>query len=269
MNTHASWRIDRDAYDQLLTLPYSGWCWEYKRRDGALKSAARRLSARRPTILRRPDGSTVYRLRTRQPQAEKFGLYYLPDPSLNAFQTTPFWLPESMSTHLNASSETNDQKRVIEPPLRWDEIPGEKHFLISPGRRPKIIIEAPGYAAQLAIEEHALPVPHAVYLSLRLGAGLLQGRNLSSVEEFARHCLGRDVTCKTLRGYSPETLRNTIIALDGHLAGVTQRQIAEVIFGVDAVSRDWNSGVKSYKSRTRRLIKKGVELMKFGNKYLL
>ncbi|MEL7111210.1 MAG: DUF2285 domain-containing protein [Pseudomonadota bacterium] len=207
-------------------------------------------------------------MRMRQPQAEKFGLYYLPDPSLSAFETTPFWLPETMSSHLNAASEVRIKNSVLETPLRWDEIPGEKHFLIAPGRRPKLVIEAPGYAAQLAIEENMIPVPHAVYLSLRLGAGLLQGTNLSQVEEFARHCLGREVTCKPLRGYSPETLKNTIIALDGYLAGVSHRRIAEVIFDPETVAQDWNNGVKSYKSRTRRLIKKGVELMKYGNKFL-
>jgi len=257
------------AYDRLLTLPYSGWSWEYKRRDAALQATARRLSRSAPIVLRRSDGSRLVKLKTRSFEAEKFGLHFIPDPSLSAFETTPFWLPEVMSANLEAASEIADRKARGAAPLKWDDIPGEKHFLIAPGRRPKLVIASPGYAAQLAIEENALPVPQAMYLSLRLGAGHLSGDNLRYVEEFAALCHGKDVQCRPLRGLSPETLRKAIIALDGHLANVKQRQIAETIFGAKMVEEDWDNGPKSYKSKTRRLIKKGVELMQTGYRDLL
>lgn len=219
--------------------------------------------------MRRRDGTHLYRLKFRDTKAESFGLHFIPDPDLTAFETTAFWLPEIMSVNLEVASEIAHRLERQEPPLRWDEIPGEKHFLIAPGRRPKLVINAPGYAAQLAIEENALPVPQVVYMSLRLGAGHLMNSRLRRVEEFADFCLGRDVTCKPMRGLSPIKLKNALIALDGQLAGVSQRRIAEVIFGVETVRLDWDKGPRSYKSKTRRLIKKGVSLMKTGYRDLL
>ena len=174
-----------------------------------------------------------------------------------------------MSINLEVASEITRRLERRAPPLRWDKIPGDKYFLIAPGRRPKLVINAPGYAAQLAIEENALPVPHVVYMSLRLGAGHLVDNHLRHVEEFADFCSGREVTCKPMRGLSPEKLKNALIALDGQLAGVSQRRIAEVIFGVETVRHDWDKGPRSYKSKTRRLIKKGVQLMEYGYKDLL
>ena len=252
-----------------MKLPYSGWGWEYKRRDANLINAARKLSHHQPSRLCRSDGVTVYRLHRRLKLAEQFGLHFIPDPALSAFETTPFWLPEIMSAHLEAASEVKNRLARGAAPLRWDEIPGEKHFLIAPGRRAKLVINAPGYAAQLAIEENALPVPQAVYMSLRLGAGHLMGSHMRHIEEFASFCLGRQTTCKPLRGMSPIKLRNALIALDGQLAGVSQRRIAEAIFGTETVRDDWDNGPRSYKSKTRRLIKKGVGLMKSGYQDLL
>jgi hypothetical protein len=60
-----------------------------------------------------------------------------------------------------------------------------------------------------------------------------------------------------------------LIALDGELAGVSRRQIAEAIFGEDMVKADWDGGVHSYKQRVKRLVDKGVALMKTGYRNLV
>ncbi|MEM0985109.1 MAG: DUF2285 domain-containing protein [Pseudomonadota bacterium] len=256
------------AYDRLLGLPYPGWGWEYKRRDIALIDAARKSRRRNVSVHLRRDGSYLIRMRHRDVQAEQFGLHFIPDPNLSAFETTPFWLPEVMTGGLDAAAEVIELSPNLDP-LNWLSIPGEKHFLIAPGPRTKLVIAAPGYAAQLAIAENALPVPQSIYLSLRLGKGDLVGANLAHVEAFARHCHGQNVPFPKLRGLSPEALRDGIIALDRKLAGLSQRRIAEVIYGADVVSDDWDYGPGSYRLRVRRLIRKGLHLMKTGYRDLL
>lgn len=263
------WDHDRSGYDRLLTLPYTGWSWEYIRRNPILKAARRRAGAVRPFRAQRPDGSMLFRLNQRCYIAEQFGLHFIPDPSQSAFETTAFWLPEVMSASFDAALEIETRLKTGGPLLRWDEIPGEKHFLITPGRREKLVIEAPGYAAQLAIDNEALPIPQAVYFSLKLGAGQLVGKHLREVEEFARVCHGLGARHKPLRGMKPETLVKTIIALDGELANVPRRRIASVIFGEKLVAEDWDGGVNSYKQRTKRLVDKGLALMRYGYKKLL
>lgn len=263
------WFINRNDFDRLLGLPYSGWSWEFKRRDESFRQAAFRARPQQPIILMRPDGSKLIRLRQRSPEAEAFGLQYFPDPDLSALETSVFWIPEFLSRSLDAVVELDGSARLRSTPLRWDRIPGDKQFLIGPGRRPKLLIVSRAYTAQLAIEERALPVPQALYISIKLGADHLRAERFKPIGDFARFCGGVSVADQPLRGYSPETLRDALIALDGHLAGASQRRIAETIFGTDLVRQDWESGVKAYKSRTRRLIQKGVDLMTASYRNLL
>jgi len=261
--------LNRKDYDALLELPLSGWGWEYARRFPELKKAAARARRTAPVMIERRDGVRLIRLRRRYPEAEEFGLQFFPDPEKSALETTPFWLPEAANSSLEAALEFEEMHARKGRTLSWTALPGEKHFLIGPGRRPKLVVAAKGYAAQIAIEENMLPVPQAVYLSLRLGAGQLVGEHLRAVEEFAAFCHGAKGRCRMLRGLSPERLRDAIIALDGELAGFPRRKIGEAIFGAEAVARGWDVGDESYKKRTKRLVEKGLALMEFGYRKLL
>ena len=263
------WDNDQSGYDQMLDLHRMGWGWEYARREPGLIATARRTRLRHPVHVHRRGDKHIIRLRRRCLAAERYGLQFFPDPALSAFETVPFWLPDALSESLSADLALTHQVREKDTGLSLDDLPGERHYLIGPGRRPKLIIAAKGYAAQLAVDENAIAVPQAVYLSLRLGAGQLVGQNLSAVEEFAAFCGGVEVDGKRLRGLSPEKLRDTIIALDGELAGVPRRRIAEVIYGKDLMARVWNNGDDSYRKRTERLVKKGLKLMRYGYRNLL
>lgn len=266
---NGEWDQDRSAYDRLMSLPYTGWGWEYARRNPDLVAAYRRLGAVRAFEGQRSDGSVITRLNQRCFTAEQFGLHFLPDPSRSALDVTPFWLPEVMSASFDAVFEPPTGLKADDLFLNWDKIPGRKHFLFTPGRREKLIIVAPGYAAQLALDTNAPPIPKTVCFSLKLGAGQLVGKHLREVEKFARVCYGRVIRYKPLRGMKPEALRNAIIALDGELAGVSRRRIASAIFGERLVAEDWNGGINSYKQRTKRLVDKGLPLMRYGYKKLL
>lgn len=264
MWSEGKWDGDVSPYNRLLELSRSGWGWEYARRAPRLRSAAAKARRRHPIITHNHDGVNVTRLRRRCLEAESFGLQFFPNPELSAFETTPFWIPEAMDSNLDADLEA----RCRDTALLLKDVPGARHYLISPGRRPTLVIAANGYAAQLAIDSNAVAVPQAVFLSLRLGAGQLVGKNFAAVEEFAEFCQG-GLPWRPMRGLSPPKLRDAIIALDGTLAGVSRRRIAEAIFGKEVVSEEWDSGDDIYKKRTKRLVEKGLAMMEFGYKNLL
>lgn len=264
-----AWRVNFEAYDRLLSLPRSGWAWEFKRRDPAIKRAYCRARAVRAHAARRADGSVIYRLNQRCHLAETFGLHFIPDPALSAFDTAPFWLPEKMSASFDAVVESEFLAKHSVRHLRWDELPGEKFFLVAPGRRDKLVIRATGYAAQLALDGNGAPVPQAVSFSLKVGADGLARESLRHLEEFGRVCRGLSARRNPPRGASPDKLRDALIALDGELQGVPRRRIAEAIFGADAVKRGWDDGDESYKKRAKRLVEKGLMLMESGYRELL
>lgn len=264
-----AWRVNFEAYDRLLSLPRSGWAWEFKRRDPAIKRAYCRARAVRAHAARRADGSVIYRLNQRCHLAETFGLHFIPDPALSAFEAAPFWLPEAMSASFDAAIDAETSGRNGARHLRLDDLPGEKFLLVAPGRRDKLVVRAPYYAAQLALDADGAPVPQSAFFSLRLGADHLAAERLRHLEEFGRVCRGLSARRNPPRGASPDKLRNALIALDGELAGVPRRKIAEAIFGADAVKRGWDDGDESYKKRTKRLVEKGLTLMESGYRELL
>lgn len=254
------WNYSKRYFDRLLWLSYSGWAWEFRRRLPGLLGVSR-ASRAKPITLRRHDGVTLIRLRTACRRAEENGLHFLPDPRLSAYQTPVFWLPDVMTTNLEAAAEIRRQISIRAEPLSWQEIPGRKSLLLVPGRRTKLSIAARGYAAQVAIDPTTAPIPLAIYLTLKVNSGRKMVETVRCLDWFARHCAGIDFEVAPRRGYAPNRLRNALIALDGSLAGATQRDIAIAVFGKDVVNEDWENGVHSYKSRTRRLIKKGRKLM--------
>jgi len=254
------WGYTKRYFDRLMWLSYSGWAWEFKRRDPELLRAYRMLKTR-PVSIMRSDGSQLFRLRLPCEQSEQFGLQFLPDPRLSAYETPIFWLPHIMTSNLDAAGELGLRFAQSDEQLSLPGLPGKKSILISPGRRTKLAIAARGYAAQIAINAPSAPLPLGIYLTLKVGAGARMLQKVECFDQFARFCSGLHFDAKPRRGYAPIKLRQALTALDGWLSGASQREIAGVIFGAKLVSEDWNDGVHSYKSRTRRLIKKGRSLM--------
>lgn len=166
-----------------------------------------------------------------------------------------------MTSNLDAAGAIQKRIKLETVNLAWTDIPGKKSILFAPGRRPKLLVTARSYAAQLAIETGGAPLPLAIYLSLNMKSGLHMVRDLQCLDWFAHHCAGLSFDVAPKRGLSPTALRNALVALDGWLAGASQRDIGKTIFGERRVTDDWDNGVYAYKSRTRRLIKKGRELM--------
>ncbi|WP_187442543.1 DUF2285 domain-containing protein [Enterobacter hormaechei] len=60
---------------------------------------------------------------------------------------------------------------------------------------------------------------------------------------------------------------HTLQALDATLAGASLREVAEGLFGADAVAADWHKD-SALRARVRRLVRRGDELMHGGYRRL-
>ncbi len=255
------WQIEQSRYNNLLNLPYSSWAWEFKRRDPELINAYETGQTIRPDYQLKSDGIGVFSLPKPCKIAESFGLHFLPDPSLHANESIAFWLPEVMQFNFDASVEILNTSRHKDKVLHWKNIPGEKNVLFSPCRRTKLSVSDHSYATQFAIEANLVSVLETKYLSLKVGEKHLKQDNIVHISEFSTHCQGQNTSHRFRRGYFPETLKQALIALDGVINNATQRDISSALFGATQTQLDWDNGIFSLKSRTRRLIKKGRDLM--------
>jgi len=64
-------------------------------------------------------------------------------------------------------------------------------------------------------------------------------------------------------------LKRALIALDGSLAGASQRQIAAALFGASIVSEKWDAPGRPLRYKVRRAIRAGNKLMRGGYRNLI
>lgn len=234
------------AYLYVLHLDDLALAWEYLRRH--------------------PDYRRDWLNHRRQPEtAHTWGLRMLEDPALDARDAHPVWLPgHPCLAQLHPDLDPPPDAVAFE---LW-RIPGQKH-LVHDGRRLMLAASWPGCCLRLTLAPgledgmayvyaiRACDMPCARDCTLRAG-----------LDKLAVAAEGTPAAV-TLPRPTPTALQelHTLQALDANLAGASLREVAEGLFGTDAVVQDWyaDSGLRS---RVRRLVRRGQGLMRGGYRRL-
>lgn len=224
------------AYLYVLHLDSLALAWEYLRRH--------------------PDYRLDWLRHHHRPQpaqeaAQRWGLRLLEDPALDARDAHPAWLPgHAAMVQLYPDEDPPPDASIF---AFW-RIPGHKQ-LLHDGKRLALIARSPGRCLRFA-----------------LAPGLEDGMAVA----YAR----RGGTAAPVRGHAPNvtfaaTLRptpsvllelHTMQALDATLSGASLRDVAEGLFGVDALA-DWYAD-GGLRSKVRRLLRRGDALMRGGYRRL-
>lgn len=201
------------------------------------------------------------RIRTRQTIPSATGGYpFAADPELTAVETRVHWIPTATPYVVPiAPAPPEFDTALIANALITGKLPGE----IS-GRY--LDLGPPGSDIQLTLLDDRAGAPLALLLPLdtdlpaRLEMAAALWRWISS---------GASISPSDLSPQRRARLINTLRALDGRLAEASTRDIAAALFGADRLpaGREWKS--HDLRSRTRRLIDSGVELMQGGYRDLL
>lgn len=147
-------------------------------------------------------------------------------------------------------------------------IPGHKH-LIHDGRRLLLVARWPGACLRLA-------------LAPGLADGMAYVYAIRACDMLHARCQALTASLNELTaaiGIPPVTLTrprppltsllelHTLQALDATLAGASLHEVAEGLFGVDAVADDWHAD-SALRARVRRLVRRGDALMRGGYRRL-
>ncbi|AVN43510.1 DNA -binding domain-containing protein [Pseudomonas aeruginosa] len=205
-------------------------------------------------------------LRRRRPQAaERWGLRLLEDPDLDARDAHPVWFPD----HDGVIQLYPD----ADPPPDADAfafwcVPGDKH-LIHDGTRLVLMSRWPGCCVRLALgpgledgmaylyATRACATPCARYRTLAAELDALSAATVAAPAASAR-------SRPTLAAVQE---LHTLQALDATLAGASLREVAEGLFGADAVAADWHKD-SALRARVRRLVRRGEAFMRSGYRSL-
>ena len=189
----------------------------------------------------------------RSQAAHRWGLRLLEDPALDARDAHPAWLPG----HAAVVQLYPD----ADPPLDaatfafW-RIPGQKQ-LFHDGKKLALIARSPRHCLRFALAA-GLEDGMAVAYAHRGGAAApARGQVFGAALADARR---RPTPAALLE---PHTLQ----ALDATLAGASLRDVAEGLFGADAVAADWHAD-GDLRARVRRLVRRGDALMRGGYRRL-
>ena len=230
------------AYLYVLHLDGLALAWEYLRRH--------------------PDYRLDWLRRHRRPQAEqdvahRWGLRMLEDPALDARDAHPAWLPG----HAGMVQLYPDE----DPPtdaaaFAFWSIPGHKQ-LLHVGKGLALIARSPGHCARFALAPR-LEDGMAVVYAYRGGSG---GGAAAPARGHASSSGLADAKPQPTHAALLEL--HTLQALDATLAGASLRDVAEGLFGTDAVAADWHAD-GDLRARVRRLVRRGDALMRGGYRRL-
>jgi len=230
------------AYLYVLHLDGLALAWEYLRRHRNYRLDWLRCH-RRPQAAR----DAAYR----------WGLRLLEDPALDARDAHPAWLPG----HAGMVQLYPDE----DPPpdaaaFAFWRIPGHKQ-LIHDGKRLVLVARWPGRCLRFALTP-GLEDGMAVAYAARPGAAAPPHGFADSVAQASPLAVARPrPTLAALLEL------HTLQALDAALAGASLREVAEGLFGADAVAADWHAD-GDLRARVRRLVRRGDALMRGGYRRL-
>ena len=220
------------AYLYVLWLDALALAWEYLRRN--------------------PDYRLDWLRRARRPDAaQRWGLRLLEDPALDARDAHPAWLPG----HADVVQLYPD----ADPPpdaaaFAFWSLPGHKQ-LLHDGKGLVLIARSPGRCLRYALAP-GLEDGMAVAYAQRGGAAApALGHAPSAVQTRPRPTPAALLELHTLQ------------ALDATLTGASLRDVAEGLFGADAVAADWHAD-GDLRARVRRLVRRGNALMRGGYRQL-
>ena len=255
-------RLDDYAYTKGLDGP--GWAWEFLRRNDKFLIECRSSRAGLPVQIKHISGSIYLRPRRKFLRAEAWGLMLFPDPTKSSNETPVFWHPDTLTHNVNATlHHANDN---ADETLSLSDFVCQRVVLVNNGTE-HVIVRSAQESARLSL----------------MGQSLLFGKckcvfhieglsKLANVAETLRTLSKlRDQTTPTAsrQGQFELHLRDYLVALDGHLAGRSYRDIAEVIYGSDRVKNVWTNETRFLKETIRRAVRRGIRYMEGEYRSLL
>lgn len=187
------------------------------------------------------------------------------EPSLTARESRHIWMSAGGQTILTASAER--ARRSDGDALFFATLPAVEHILVDPSGRHHVVLRAHGLVLQLEIDGADILKESVTLTIVMRGVGLL-GRTVAHLTDL-RRILSAHSEHAPPPGWSARTLnrRDGLIVFDCMTAGGTEREAGTILFGPEAVQRDWRRG--SLRQRIRRDKLRGEEFVFGGYRKLL
>jgi hypothetical protein len=190
------------------------------------------------------------------------------DPRFPAERAHPVWLPETGAARLHFTAQPIGDAAGDRLGLRISAFANVEHVLFDAAGRQHAVLRSGGGSIQFVITgDNAIIAPVALSVVLQLGHDI--GPMVKDLAHLKVLLSAKPRKAGLLPRWTAETmrLRDALIALDGHRAGATLREIAIVIYGRERIERDWPG--KGLERRLRRDLQRGQALCTAGYRGLI
>ena len=259
-----AWERSLEDYAYATGLDRPGWAWEFLRLNPDYQRDFRTNKAGTPTAIKHHSGAVYYRLRRKFLAAERWGLMMLSDPTKTSLEVGIHWQKGSIARHVFCIAKpANDNPKAAES---LSEFVGRKHVLVF-GNHEHLSIQSGTISARLMIGDASLVVQDCE-LNFQI-EGLDRLSSVTETLACLRRLKSKQPILSSTFGQTELRLRECLIALDGHLAGRSYRDIAEVLYGRDRVKEVWTNETRHLKDKVRRAVAAGIDYMNGGYLKLL
>ncbi len=263
---HMPWPVSREQYRYILNLAPCGLAWEFLRRNPGYQRDWRIARPGQITRLSLRNGWHAIRLRRRYRYAEGWGLKFFADPKESALTANTFWHCAVYSRTLNVLlNEWKGEKAAI-----LDKCSCRKALLITADGLWIARLNTDHLSLQLTAAEgiRVSGTPSVTPIITDVSDTRRQIRLLQEFGDLFHAALESNAAVRS-KPIKQQSLLEALVALDGHLAGASYREIAKVIVGEERVQAQWHGGQGALKLRIVRAVKRGRGLMMGGYKALL
>lgn len=262
--TGAAWDWVTADLDSAHLLGGSGVAWEFLRRNDLYQQAWERHGAGEIVADKNRYGVPVFRIDRPVTAAQTWGLQLLVDPRTSAASAPLFWQAGLVSRVAYCTARPSG--------------PDTSEFMSLASFGPNSQVLRTKHCEHLVVRgQH-----QTANLIVQSGSILLESFTLTFHHEgfatAARHAATVSLLAQLMRRVEPpkstgppfgRKYRDYLTALDGHLAGRSYRAIAEQLYGADRVRSHWTDDTRWMKSKVRRAVERGVDLMNGGYRELL
>lgn len=227
------------SYDYLSRMTRDRWAWEYMRRNPDYIQDAQTMSADDISEMTVCHSIKVYKSRVPQTIAERWGLVMMVDPSLNAFDANAVWTKEAFPDQVainvvpRASGETCE---IYDKSVAVCKI---SHFTDAVGRE-FLLTRGNGCLFQSRCKGLSLLGMAPVKMDLSITDFESYERKIKAQQEGMRVFADDPDAQPPLWTKRTHMLRDGLIALDCLELGMSQREIANVLYGADRVKEEWD-----------------------------
>lgn len=251
-------------YDYLSRLSLDRWAWEYVRRNEDFRDdASNRVDADISEKKAECADIRILRSRVSQKIAERWGLVFMPSPELNGLKADAVWSHYVFPDQVEVNCTPRKPGQGCDIFERTTPHCSITHVTDSAARE-YLLIRGNGCIVQVRCTGMSL-------LSLEPVRMKLQTSDMVAYER--KHKLQREAL--RLYGKGPDTsaarwtkttqiLRNGVIALDCLKAGMSQREIASLLYGPATVAADWGVDGSALRAALRYVIRKAEGLRDGG-----